>query len=134
MLVVLSTLVAVPGTARAAVPAAEPSAPIRYAATDDCDKDPRNAERCGPWWYRTTDGRRHRLALNADGRTVAVHRRARRSSATPRRAGSWRSGSIGQATPPCGWSGRSGFARRTPPNLECHALRPESDPFVGPGR
>ncbi|MEV0196168.1 hypothetical protein [Nonomuraea sp. NPDC050691] len=75
---------AVPGTAHAAVPAGGTSAPIRYAATSDCDKDPRNAARCGPWWYRTTDGKRHRLdgvarttqpvAVSGDGRRLAYIR------------------------------------------------------------
>ncbi|NUW43273.1 WD40 repeat domain-containing protein [Nonomuraea rhodomycinica] len=85
-LVVLSALVAVavPGAARAAVPAAEPVAPIQYAAVSDCAEDPHDAAQCGPWWYRTTDGRRHRLdgvagttqpvAVSGDGRRLAYIR------------------------------------------------------------
>lgn len=76
-----SALVAVPGSAHAAVPEA---APIRYAAVSDCAKDPRNAEWCGPWWYRTTDGKRHvisgvgrwagAVAVSGDGRRLAYVR------------------------------------------------------------
>ncbi|WP_031162640.1 WD40 repeat domain-containing protein [Streptosporangium roseum] len=83
-LAVLSALVAVPGTARAAAPAGEKSAPIQYAAASDCAKDPYNAEWCGPWWYRTTDGKRHPLngvarwteavAVSGDGRRLAYIR------------------------------------------------------------
>ncbi|MEV5895954.1 WD40 repeat domain-containing protein [Nonomuraea fuscirosea] len=75
---------AVPGSARAAVSAGGQAAPIRYAAVSDCAKDPRNAEWCGPWWYRTTDGKRHRLsgvgrwagavAVSGDGRRLAYIR------------------------------------------------------------
>ncbi|WP_143043765.1 WD40 repeat domain-containing protein [Nonomuraea jiangxiensis] len=60
------------------------SAPIRYAAASDCDKDPRNAAWCGPWWFRTTDGKRHSLSgvgrwsdavdVSGDGRRLAYIR------------------------------------------------------------
>lgn len=83
-LAVLSALVTVPGTARAAVPAGAASAPIRYAAASDCDKGRLDAAWCGPWWYRTTDGRRHPLkeagrwedavAVSGDGRRLAYIR------------------------------------------------------------
>lgn len=83
-LAVFSALVSVAGPARAGVPAGETSAPIRYVAVSDCDKDPRNAAWCGPWWYRTTDGRRHLLkgvgrwsdavAVSGDGRRLAYVR------------------------------------------------------------
>ncbi|MCK2213382.1 hypothetical protein MF672_006180 [Actinomadura sp. ATCC 31491] len=83
-LAVLSTLITASGAARAAVPAEGTSAPIRYAAASDCDKDPRNAAWCGSWWYRTTDGRRHPLsgagrwsdavAVSGDGRRLAYVR------------------------------------------------------------
>ncbi|MFI9597516.1 WD40 repeat domain-containing protein [Nonomuraea sp. NPDC052265] len=83
-LAVLSVVVAVPGAARAAVPAGATSAPIRYAAASDCDKGRLDAAWCGPWWYRTTDGRRHPLkeagrwedavAVSGDGRRLAYIR------------------------------------------------------------
>ncbi|SDI88729.1 hypothetical protein SAMN05421869_107363 [Nonomuraea jiangxiensis] len=83
-LAVFSALMAAPGTARAVVPAGEVSAPIRYAAASDCDKDPRNAAWCGPWWFRTTDGKRHSLSgvgrwsdavdVSGDGRRLAYIR------------------------------------------------------------
>lgn len=83
-LAVFSALMAVPVTARAVVPTGGISAPIRYAAASDCDKDPRNAAWCGPWWYRTTDGKRHPLsgagrwsdavAVSGDGRRLAYIR------------------------------------------------------------
>jgi hypothetical protein len=83
-LVVLSALVAAPGAVHAAVPAGATPAPIRYAAITDCDKSSPDAELCGPWWYRTTDGKRHPLkgvasaaepvAVSGDGRRLAYVR------------------------------------------------------------
>lgn len=83
-LAVFLALLAVPGTAHGAVPADEPAAPIRYAAVTDCSKDPLNAEWCGRWWYRATDGKRHPLreagrwqgavGVSGDGRRLAYVR------------------------------------------------------------